>query len=131
MYQAYVCAFTVVASQLASSDQEVWKVSMEDCAGMGRLDLILYRDDEAVIHEYERIALSKKDKENGYDDWKRERLTKEAEKGLRQIEVRGYQASRIRYWISWLGAVVGRSLKRTSGGQWKIEKSHCQEREAP
>ena len=40
VYQAYVYAFITIASQVASPDQEVWKVAVEDCAGMDRLDWI-------------------------------------------------------------------------------------------
>jgi hypothetical protein len=137
VYQAYVCAYITCASQF-SSDQGVWVVDVEQCAGIGRLDLILYRGDEAVIQEHKRIALSESDKRSRYGDSQRERLTTGVEDGLTQIDVKGYRArlpdqvTRLReFGIAFLGpycAIVGRSLKRTAGGQWKIKKIYTGER---
>jgi hypothetical protein len=130
--------FITAASQVASSDRGLWEVDVERCAGIGRLDLIFYRGDEAAIQEHKRMALSEKDKRSGYGDPQRERLTKEAEKGLTQIEVKGYRArlpdqvTKLReFGIAFLGpycAIVGRSFKRKAGGQWKIRKTYIAER---
>jgi hypothetical protein len=57
VYQAYVCAYITCASQV-TSNQGVGVVDVEHCAGIGRLDLILYRGDEAAIQEHKRIELS-------------------------------------------------------------------------
>jgi len=81
-----------IAGQIASSDQSAWVVGVERCSGIGRLDLILYCGDEAIIEEYNRIALSDKDKTSGYGDSQRKRLTKAGEKASTQIEVKGYRA---------------------------------------
>jgi hypothetical protein len=126
------------ASQVASSDQGFWQVDVERCAGIGRLDLILYRGNEVAIQEHKRMALSEKDKRSRYGDSQRERLTKEAEKGLTQIEVKGYrarlpdQATKLReFGIAFLGpycAIVGRSFKWKAGGQWNIKRTYITER---
>ena len=80
VYQAWVHAFFSTGSQFASP---TWIVEVEQCSGIGRLDLRLLSDDEAIIHEYKWINLKKREKESGYDDLQRKRLTKAAEKGLR------------------------------------------------
>jgi hypothetical protein len=138
VYKAYVCAFITAASQIASCNQSVWEVDVERCSGIGRLDLILYRVDEAIIQAHKRIKLSDKDKRSGYGGPICQRLTKAAEDGLRQLEVKGYRAGlatdvvKLReFGIAFLGpycAIVGRSLKRQPGGQWKIQKSYTAER---
>jgi len=57
VYQAYyVCAFITAASQVASN-RGVREVGVERCAGIGRLDLILYRGDEAAIQKHKQMAL--------------------------------------------------------------------------
>lgn len=137
VYQAYVSAFLTVASQLASPDQGFWEVKVE-CNGIGRLDLIFSRNDKAAIQEHKRVVLSAQDKKSGYGDSQRKRLTRAAEKGLRQIEVKGYRArlpdtvTELReFGIAFLGpycAIESHSLKRKPGGQWKFKKTYMAER---
>jgi hypothetical protein len=137
VYQAYVSACLTVASQLASPDQGFWEVKVE-CNGIGRLDLIFSRNDKAAIQEHKRVVLSAQDKKNGYGDSQRKRLTRAAEKGLRQIEVKGYRArlpdtvTELReFGIAFLGpycAIESHSLKRKPGGQWKFKKTYMAER---
>jgi len=111
---------------------------VEHCSGIGQLDLRLVSDHEAVIQEYKRIKLTKKDKDSGYGGSQRKRLTKAAEKGLGQIEIKGYrtqlpdQVTKLReFGIAFLGpycAIVGHSLKREPGGEWRIRKVYNAER---
>jgi len=134
VYQAYVCAFLTVASRLASPNRGRWDVDVEECAGSGRLDLIFSRNNEAAIQEHKRVSLSQKDKSTGYDDSKRVRLTTAAEKGLMQIEIKGYRArlpdkvtQLCEFGIAFLGpycAIVGHVLERKAGGQWTISKTY-------
>ena len=129
VYQAYVCAFMTAVGKGAGG----WDFQMERSSGRG-LDLFLLCDDEAVIQEHNRIAMTKKDKGSSYGDSQRMRLTKEAENGFSQIEARGYRArlpdrvTKLReFGIAFLGpycAIVGRSLKRQPGGLWEFEKSY-------
>ena len=135
VYQAWVHGFFSTASQFASP---TWVVEVEQCFGIGRLDLRLLSDDEAIIHEYKRINLKKKDKESGYGDSQRKWLSKAAEKGLRQIKVKGYRArlpdqvTHLReFGIAFLGpycAIMGHSLEREPGEQWRILKLYTAER---
>src|SRR5271170_2876758 len=90
VYQAYISAFLTVASQLAFPGQGRWEIGVEKYSGIGRLDLVLSRNDEAVIQEHKRVRLSSKDKDTGYGDSQRERLTVAAENGLKQIGIKGY-----------------------------------------
>ena len=138
VYQAYVCAFFTAASAAAREPSNLveWEVQVEQCAGIGRLDLILQRlgVETGVLHEYKREMLSDKDKKEGYGDAQKKRLTKMAEEALAQLETRGYRAlmrdhvTNLReYGFAFLGpycAVVGRSLKREPGGQWMIRKTY-------
>jgi len=133
VYQAYVCAFMTAVGKGAGG----WDVQVEHSSGKG-LDLLLLCDDEAVIQEHKRIAMTKKDKGSGYGDSQRMRLTKEAENGFSQIEAGGYRArlpdrvTKLReFGIAFLGpycAIVGRSFKRQPGGPWEFEKSYPTER---
>jgi hypothetical protein len=69
--------------------------------------------------------LSQKDKESGYGESQHKRLTEEGERGLAQIEAKGYrgrlpdQVTKLRkFGIAFRGpycTVVGRSLKRKAG----------------
>jgi len=134
MYQAYMCSFFTVASQVASPNLGLWDVKVEECAGIGRLHLIVSSKDEAVIQEHKCVWLSPKDKETGYGDSPRERLTKAAERGLAQIGIKGYRArlpgqvTRLReFGIAFLGpycAIAGCSLERERGKQWKIKETY-------
>ena len=134
VYQAYVCAFMTAVGKGVGG----WDVQVERSSGKGRLDLLLLCDDEAVIQEHKRIAMTKKDRGSGYGDSQRRRLSKEAEKGFSQIEARGYRArlpdrvTKLReFGIAFLGpycAIVGRSLKRQPGGPWEFAKSYTTER---
>jgi len=91
-----------------------------------------------TIHEYKWINLTKKDKESGYTDSQRKRLTKVAEKGLWQIEVKGYHtwlpdqvAHLCEFGIAFRGpycAIVGHSLEWEPGEQWRILKLYTAER---
>ncbi|KAI9509989.1 hypothetical protein F5148DRAFT_1374783 [Russula earlei] len=139
LYQAYVASFFTVGSTLrSSSDLGLWSVKVEECAGMGRLDLMFSRQNEAVIQEHKRIGLSAKDKKSGYGESQRERLSKAAENALEQIKAKGYRArlpdqvTKLReYGIAFLGpycAIVSDALKREPGGQWKVTKSYITER---
>ncbi|KAI9509991.1 hypothetical protein F5148DRAFT_1374784 [Russula earlei] len=140
LYQAYVASFFTVGSTLrsSSSDLGLWSVKVEECAGMGRLDLMFSRQNEAVIQEHKRIRLSAKYKKSGYGDSQRERLSKAAENALEQIKAKGYRArlpdhvTKLReYGIAFLGpycAIVSDALKREPGGQWKVTKSYITER---
>ena len=135
VYQAWVSGFFAIASQSASP---TWVVDVEHCSGTGRLDLRLLSDDEAVIHEYKRIKLTKKEKQSGYTHSQRKRLTKAAEKGMEQIEIKGhrarlpYQVIKLReFGIAFLGpycGIVGRSLEREPGGEWRIIKLYHAEK---
>jgi len=137
MYQAFVCGFFTVASQLATNDGE-WTLTVEGSSGIGRFDFCLHRITEAIIHEYKQIKMSKRDKRSGYDESKCRRLTKEAENGLQQIHNKGYHAklpnevTRLReYSIAFLGpycAIIGHSLERVPGGQWKVTGLYDAER---
>ena len=138
VYQAYICAFFIAASEAANDLRydPAWEVQVERCAGIGRLDLILQRmkDDTGVIHEHKRLKLTKKDKEDGYGDSQSKRLTKMVAKGLRQLETKQYRASMRdhvtdlhEYSLGFLGpycAIVGHSLKREPGGQWVVVNSY-------
>src|SRR5258708_34410036 len=118
MYQAWISGFFSSVSQFASP---TWVIKVEQCSGVGRLDLRLLSDDEAIIQEYKRIKLTKKDKESGYGDSQRKRPTKAAEKGLGQIKIKGYRAwlpdqvIKLReFGMAFLGpfcAIVGHSLE--------------------
>lgn len=137
MYQAFVCGFFTVASQLATDEGE-WTLAVEGTSGIGRFDFRLHRMTEAIIHEYKRIKMSKRDKRSGYDDSKCRRLTTEAENALQQIDNKGYRAqlpnevtSLREYGIAFLGpycAIVSHSFERVPGGQWKITGLYNAER---
>jgi len=135
VYLAWVCGFFSTASQIASP---TWVVDVEHCSGIGSLNLRMLSDDEAVIQEHKRIKLTKTDKKSGYGDSQRKRLTKAAEKGLGQIEIKGYrsrlpdQVTKLcEFGTAFLGpycAIVGHSLEREPGGEWRIIKLYNAER---
>ena len=56
VYQAYVCAFFTAASDTSTAlkpgFKRAWEVRIEQCAGVGRLDLVLQRmgDDTGILH---------------------------------------------------------------------------------
>jgi len=137
VYQAFVCGFFTVASQLATNEGE-WTLAAEGSSGIGRFDFRMHRIPDAIIHEYKWLKMSKRDKRNSYDDTKCRRLTKEAENALQQIDSKGYRAqlpnevTRLReYGIAFLGpycAIVGHSFERVPGGQWEITGSYKAER---
>jgi hypothetical protein len=139
VYQAYVSAYFTAASDASTAldrrDKWAWDVRVEEYAGIGRLDLVLQRmgDNTGVIHEYKREPFTPKDKEGGYGDSQRKRLTKSAKKALVQLEKKGYRASikdhvtkLHEYGMGFLGpycAVVGRTLER-KGGTWVITDTY-------
>jgi hypothetical protein len=138
VYQAYVCAFFTAAGEAATSKDMDWELTVERCAGIGRLDIILQRmgDKAAVLQEHKRELLSAKDR-NG--DSQSKRLTKMAEDALLQLETRQYRAAmkdhvtELReYGLGFLGpfcAVAGRFLKRRPGGQWIIKDTYSAEKD--
>lgn len=138
VYQAYVCAYFTATSEAANTlkHKPTWDVQVEQCAEIGRLDLILQRmgDDTGVLQEHKRMKLSKKDKKEGYGDSQRKGLTKMAAKALTQLETKGYRAlmrghvMKLReYGLAFLGpycAIVGRSLERERGGPWVVTATY-------
>lgn len=139
VHQAYVCAFFTAASDASSSlerNKSAWEVRVEECAGIGRLDLILQRmgDDTGVLHEYKREPFTPQDRREGYSHSQCKRLTKKAEEALVQLETRQYRASmrdhvtKLReYGLALLGpycAIVAHSLERKQGGAWVITDTY-------
>jgi hypothetical protein len=107
-----------------------WDVMVECLGGSGCRDLLVQRQQvkRAVIQEYNRISLAKKDKKEGYSKSKCGRLTKMADEALAQIES---SLELHEYGISFLGqycAVVERSLTRKKAGRnWKITMTYGSE----
>jgi hypothetical protein len=140
VYQAYVCAFFAAASDASTAlepgFERAWDVRIEQCTGVGRLDLVLQRmgDDTGILHEHKREPFTPQDKKEGYSDLQCKRLTKKAEEALVQLETRQYRASMRdhvtklhEYGLAFLGpycAIVGRSLERKQGGGWVITDTY-------
>lgn len=143
VYQAYVSAYLTSAGEesVASEhgppeDHTAWDIKVEYPGGAGRMDLILQRtgDETGVIQEFKRIRFLKRDREAGYGDSQRNRLTTKAEEALRQLETRHYRAAMKdhvkkvhEYGVAFLGpfcAIVGRSLERKQDGGWVITNTY-------
>jgi len=136
VYRAYVSTYFTAACDTSTAldhgNKSAWDVRVEQFGGIGHMDLIFQRmgDDTGVLHEHKREPLKPRDKQEGYSDSQRKRLTKKAEEALVQLETRQYHASMKdhvtklhEYGLAFLGpycAVVGRSLERKQGGAWVI-----------
>jgi hypothetical protein len=98
VYQAYVSTYFIAAADASSAlnrrNKSPWDVRVEECGGIGRMNLIMQRkgDDTGVLHEHKLVPFTPRDEKQDYSASQRKRLTKKADEALVQLETREYRA---------------------------------------